>query len=49
VDFHKRLRELYPDTPALLSVRAGDHGFDVDMTGEEEWIREGCEFVRKFW
>ncbi|EPE32223.1 alpha/beta-Hydrolase [Glarea lozoyensis ATCC 20868] len=49
VDFHKRLRELYPDTPALLSIKDGGHGFDVDMTGEEEWIREGCEFVRKFW
>jgi hypothetical protein len=49
IDFHKKMKELYPDVPSLLSVREGPHGFDAEMTGEEEWIKEGCEFIRRFW
>ena len=47
--FLGRLKEALPKVPFLLSLQAGDHGFEVMHSVEDEWIQEGFEFVGKYW
>lgn len=46
------MREHYPAVEVLEQYPSGNHGFDVgykDPLLDEEWIREGEEFIGKFW
>ncbi|CAK1366708.1 unnamed protein product [Cercospora beticola] len=45
---HKVQRKM-PSVPVKLTLRTGDHGVDLGCTVEEDWVREGCEFVAQFW
>ena len=44
-----KLKQVKPDVPVLLSLQHGDHGFEVMHTVDDEWVREGFEFVKKYW
>jgi hypothetical protein len=41
IKFGEHAREAVPYTPLLLSIRPGEHTFDVDLTIDEPWISEG--------
>lgn len=47
--FVEKWKECLAEVPVLLSLRKGDHMFDVLEGMESEWIREGVEFVERFW
>lgn len=47
--FVEKLKQTMPDVPMLLTLQPGDHSFDVLETMESAWVKEGCEFVEKFW
>ena len=37
-------------SPAVaISLRPGDHGFEVKHTVEDEWVQEGVAFVGRYW
>lgn len=48
-----RLREEGPEgTEVRYTVREGGHGFDIPLRlgeGEEDWVKEGVEWVKGFW
>jgi hypothetical protein len=44
------MKECHHETPILGNIiEGGDHGFDCEMTIEEDWIKKGCEFMVKYW
>ena len=45
----EKVKRVLPDVPVLLSLQPGDHGFEVRHTLEDEWVRNGFEFVGKYW
>ncbi|PLB45035.1 putative polyketide synthase [Aspergillus steynii IBT 23096] len=47
--FVDRLKVILPDVPVMLSLEKGDHGFEVMHTVEDEWVKEGIEFMTRFW
>jgi hypothetical protein len=47
--FLAQLRAVLPTTPVMMSSRKGEHNFETSLTMEEAWIREGCEFLSKYW
>lgn len=47
--FVDKVRRILPEVPVLLSLRPGDHGFEVMHTVEDERVQEGFEFVKKYW
>ena len=47
--FVTKLKEVLPDVPVMLSLQSGDHGFEVMHSADDEWVREGLNFVAKFW
>lgn len=48
-NFVERLREHHPTTPVHFSLVPGNHGFDLEATLEDEWVKKGLEFLAKFW
>jgi len=47
--FVEGLKESLPDVPVLLTLRAGDHAFEVKYSVDDEWVQEGFEFVGRYW
>ncbi|PLB55539.1 putative polyketide synthase [Aspergillus steynii IBT 23096] len=47
--FVDRLKVILPNVPVLLSLQKGDHGFEVMHTVEDEWVKEGLEFMERYW
>ena len=47
--FYKRAKELYPDGKLLWTEQDGEHGFDGEASLDTPWIKEGVDFVEKFW
>lgn len=47
--FARRLREAQPDVPVQLSLRSGEHLFDVNTSKDADWVREGAQFLGKYW
>ncbi|KAI9735952.1 MAG: hypothetical protein M1834_001418 [Cirrosporium novae-zelandiae] len=48
-EFARKLEELHPETPMLLTLRSGGHGFDTLTTINNVWVQEGCDFVGNYW
>lgn len=44
-----KLKEVLPDVPVLLTLQPGDHGFEVNHSVDDAWVRQGLEFVKKYW
>lgn len=32
-----------------LTVEPGEHGFDKEVSLDTPWLRDGLEFVERFW
>ncbi|EME41519.1 hypothetical protein DOTSEDRAFT_90348 [Dothistroma septosporum NZE10] len=47
--FLDQVKASLPCTPVLMSSLKGEHNFDVSLTLETDWLREGCQFLSKFW
>jgi len=45
----ERIAREKPGAVVKYTVQPGGHGFDGLNTLEDEWVREGVEFVRKYW
>ncbi|GLA62231.1 hypothetical protein AtubIFM55763_003541 [Aspergillus tubingensis] len=48
-NFVEQMKKTHPNTPFHLSVQPGSHGFDCMSTLDEEWVKEGCKFVERYW
>ncbi|KAI9743408.1 MAG: hypothetical protein M1818_003255 [Claussenomyces sp. TS43310] len=44
-----RIRQARPKVPVLYSVQPGDHSFDSYHGLDKPYIKEGVDFVRKYW
>jgi hypothetical protein len=40
------MKEKHPDTPSLLTVEDGGHGFDADTALKEDWVQVGSKFIQ---
>ena len=47
--FVEALSKKLPEVPVRLDVRTGDHGFDGDVTVEDEWVKEDVDFITRYW
>ena len=47
--FVEKMRERFWDDKILLHVEPGDHGFDVMVSLETPWLKEGLKQVTKQW
>lgn len=43
------VRREKPGAEVKYTVREGGHGFDAVNTLEDEWVREGVEFIKGYW
>ena len=43
------MKKLLPDVPVLLSLQPGDHGFEVNCSADDDWVKQGLEFVGRYW
>ncbi|KAI1333950.1 putative polyketide synthase [Xylariaceae sp. FL0016] len=48
-EFVRRINDIVPDAPLMLSIRPGEHNFDASLGVHEPWIAEGCDFLLKHW
>lgn len=48
VNFVKLLKETMPDVPVHLATCPGDHGFDDVASLEDAWMKEGIEFIKRW-
>lgn len=48
-NFVKKLQQVQRDSPVLMTLLPGDHGFDLTCNIDEDWVREGCLFISKYW
>ncbi|KAH6649116.1 putative polyketide synthase [Truncatella angustata] len=48
-EFVRRVEEIVPNMPKLLSIQPGEHNFDASMTMKEGWIADGCDFILRYW
>lgn len=48
-NFVKKLQQVQKDSPILVSLLPGDHGFDLKSNIDEDWVREGCLFINNYW
>ncbi|KAF2439161.1 putative polyketide synthase [Karstenula rhodostoma CBS 690.94] len=49
IGFFEKLRKTLPGVPSLLSIRPGDHGFEVQCDKGNAWIRDGVDFITQHW
>ncbi|KAF2259659.1 putative polyketide synthase [Lojkania enalia] len=49
ISFAEKLRKTFPSVPLLLSLRPGDHGFEVNCDKRDAWIQDGVDFMTKYW
>ncbi|KAK8011003.1 alpha/beta-hydrolase [Apiospora arundinis] len=47
--FVNAMREKLPDVPIHVTIRPGNHGFELGLGLEEHWVRNGCRFVEQYW
>ena len=47
--FVEALKRRLPESAASLDVRPEGHGFDVDASLNEEWLKEDVEFITRYW
>lgn len=45
----EKLKETHPQTPIFHTSQPGPHGFDSDNVLTDAWVKEGCEFISKYW
>ncbi|KAL2132422.1 hypothetical protein VTI74DRAFT_3820 [Chaetomium olivicolor] len=45
----ERIRRERPKAVVKYTVRPGDHGFDVLNTLQDDWVKEGVDFVKGEW
>jgi len=43
------IREAFPDVSLKYTVEKAGHTFDLDCDLDEVWVKEGIEFVNRFW
>ncbi|KAK4449847.1 Alpha/Beta hydrolase protein [Podospora aff. communis PSN243] len=43
------MREVLPDVPVKYTVEPGPHLLDLDCGMDVPWIKEGVEFMKKYW
>lgn len=48
-NFVQKLGTTHPQTPLLYTVQPGEHGFDGKVTMDEEWVKEGCAWLKQYW
>lgn len=49
MNFVEQMKKAHPSTPLHVSIQPGSHGFDCMTTLHEDWVKEGCKFVEKYW
>ena len=57
VAFGDKVKKLHPQTPLLVTLPEGEHGFDtpghaedgVDQGMKADWCQEGLSFITKQW
>ncbi|KAL1311779.1 hypothetical protein AAFC00_001863 [Neodothiora populina] len=47
--FIAKIKEKHPETPFLYTLEPGPHGFDVGNVLSDAWVKQGCEFLDKYW
>ncbi|KAI9739787.1 MAG: hypothetical protein M1834_006508 [Cirrosporium novae-zelandiae] len=45
----EKARMMHPEVPIHVSLQPGSHGFDTMSTMDDAWVKEGVEFVKKYW
>lgn len=45
----ERIKEALPDMPVKYTVEEGGHVFDLCVGLDEPWVKEGLDFVRRYW
>lgn len=47
--FIDKLKVVHPETPVHYTVQPGPHGFDAENVITDAWVKEGCDFIGKYW
>lgn len=47
--FVDKLKQTHPITPLRYTIQPGEHGFDGAVTMDEDWVKEGCAWLEKYW
>lgn len=47
--FYDKVKQLHPNADVKLTIEPGEHGFDGEATLETPWMKEGLDWVGKFW
>ncbi|KAK8101460.1 hypothetical protein PG999_011834 [Apiospora kogelbergensis] len=47
--FANAMREKLPEVPVHVTIRQGNHGFELGLGLEDDWVRNGCRFVEQYW
>lgn len=48
-NFVDKLKQTHPITPLKYTIQPGEHGFDDAVTMDEDWVKEGCAWLEKYW
>lgn len=48
-EFGRLLRQADPPVQLHVAIRPGDHGFDATATIEEDWLKQGLDFIAIAW
>ncbi|TIA30215.1 alpha/beta-hydrolase [Aureobasidium pullulans] len=48
-NFVDKLKQTHPATPLRYTIQPGEHGFDGAVTMDEDWVKEGCAWLEKYW
>lgn len=43
------MQKTLPHVPVHVTIRPGDHGFEMDLGLEEGWVKDGSRFIEQFW
>lgn len=48
-NFVNKMKETHPNTPVFYTVNPGPHGFDADNVLTDDFVKEGIDFIGKYW